>query len=93
MLECNLNLTPYHIYRGGFHDGSKGVNQFSRLTVTIKDDHLKWLYFYCMTDGTFWDCIHILEDANRQTGKIYVPITEEQFNKYAIPIFKSLAMH
>jgi len=86
MPGCNLNLTPYHICRGGFHDGGQGVDQFSCLTATIKDNNLKQLYFYCTTDGTFWDRIHIPEDVNRQTGKIYVPITEEQFNKYAIPI-------
>jgi hypothetical protein len=93
MPGCHLNLTPYHIYRGGFHDGGSGLDQFSRLTATIKDNESKRLYFYRTTDGTFWDRIHIPEDPNHQSGKIYVPITEEQFNKYGIPIFKSLAMH
>jgi len=54
----------------------------SHLTGTVKDKDQNQMYFYKVSDGTFWDRIHIPgPGANVSDRPIYVGITKEQYDR------------
>ncbi|KXN83019.1 hypothetical protein AN958_01954 [Leucoagaricus sp. SymC.cos] len=65
---------------GGYHSGGTGIDSFKCLTAMIRDKQGNQMYFYCKSDKTFWERIHIPRNTTANVGiwninDDYVPIT------------------
>lgn len=73
-------------FRGEFHFNQSGEQPYEHLTGATYDANGNRIYWYRMSDGTFWDRLHFPRNtlANKdlwEVKKDYVAISREDFEK------------